>query len=220
MIKWEAHAMKKRTPALVSVFMFLLFAACTDREIDPSPTPLPTEPSKHESIELWKQIYIDVLNDPDVFDRSIESFSLIYVDDDDIPELVFTPPGRSGSTIYTVSGGNPESISTGFIETYIERGNLFYSRYWTSGGSQDEVLAIIDGKFHPIHKGNISPQIDGNGEIMLDSDKWLNPTYIWNDTEISETGYQEKINEVFDTSRAVELHYQTADEIINRIRGL
>jgi|GEM_PF-6006820 len=184
------------------------------------------EKQKNVIPQMWKQLYLDEIDTlmeeyPNI--RDYECFSLLYINDDDVPELEFTPPGRSGSTIYTVSNDKLESFSSGFIEYYIERQNLFYNRYRLSDGSWDEICCIKNGMFSVVHKGEINPQsYNVEGTPIRDATGEVIYVYIWDEAEVSASEYNEKLALVFDEAKAIPLYLNRKTEkeiveLINRI---
>jgi len=168
----------------------------------------------------WKQIYIDLINMSDIY-QNYNGFALIYLNDDDIPELIIAPPGRAGYTIYTVTDGRLESMYVGFIRLYIERGNLLFANYVTSGGTAEGVYSIRNGRFTAVFDGlQERHQTLAGCPALPNREQIITYTFYLNGIEVSESEYAERLSLAFDESMAIGVRYETADEIIRRISGL
>ena len=167
----------------------------------------------------WKRLYIDYINDnpPDEPDRS--SYSLIHIDDDDVPEL-WINYGRAfeGNDLCYVSDGELEILNfSQYGLSYIERQNLFI----TSGGRQDSfsdsVYHIQNGKFEQLHEGNYG--VEDNTNVPLDAEGLAIYRYWWDGKEVSEKEYNQELSSVFDASKAADPDEIScgANEIISKI---
>ncbi len=132
------------------------------------------------------------------------SFSLIYVDDDDIPELVIDSGYEAGGCIVlTFHDGVMDGWqSSRLYFTYIERGNLICNSEGNMGHYYDWVYTIQDGKWCCVDGGEYGdppdadrPQLDENGELIY--------VYRWGEEEevVSEEEYEERLSQIYPTEQ-------------------
>ena|GEM_PF-2761871 len=188
----------------------------SESSITGAPTPVPPNSiethhaSNHvspepqgQNREVWKQLYIDFINENlDSFEWA--TFSLVYLNDDNIPELwVDTGIGPLGPFLCTVTDNELDYWWEGWHTnlSYIERENVFVIS--TSHSSiyleTDEVYAIQDGKFVLLHFGYYGIE-DYQQAIMPDAEDLV--TYFWDNIEVTELEYQNLLSTAFDSSRA------------------
>ena len=127
--------------------------------------------SEFMDLEPYKTSYLKVIeereNGPDNY-----TYYLIYVDDNDIPELVIDSGYRAaGCYVYTYNGENTDSIGVRYPFTYVERQNYVIWHDILNNGEQDYVWILENGKWKQIVKG--FHRIDGgrnqyewDGEIL------------------------------------------------------
>lgn len=168
----------------------------------------------------WKKLYIDHVNNNFLDDPTCANYALVYIDDDDIPEL-FVDYGftYAGAEICTISNGEVKAMNKGLFDlNYIKHGNLFS----ISGGRQgvyfDYIYTIKDGEFTILHDGeygdldNSNPQIDSEGNLIYQ--------YSWDKMKVSENEYKASLTAVFKNSKTLNGYDNTFsfDEIINAIK--
>ena len=149
----------------------------------------------------WREAYLDYIENSWVDEWS--KFQLIYVDNDDIPELwVCYGNIAAGAQVCTFDGSQVDEIyisEYGFLQ-YIERGNLFY----TSGGHSDiywdGVFKIQNGRFVEVAHGDFGAE--DNANVQYDENQEPIYQYSWNGRDVSEQEYQEHLARAFDSSRA------------------
>ena len=140
------------------------------------------------------------------------TFSFIYVDDDDIPELVIDSGYEAGGCkVLTFHDGVMDGWQSGRLYfTYIERGNLICNSEGNMGHYYDWVYTIQDGKWCYVDGGVYGdppdadrPQFDENGELIC--------VYRWGEEEevVSEEEYETHLNEVYplEQQKKVEKYY-------------
>lgn len=156
----------------------------------------------------WQEAYIDFLNKPSattwVSGNSSEEYSLIYIDDDDIPELhIFTGGMATGVTIVSFYEGKVRAMNRerGGIK-YIERGGLLYSDWGNMGFYPCNIYMLEKGEFSEIGTGVIRECYDGEYYDEEYTDIWYE--YLWEGKEVTEEEYEACINEMIDTSACVE----------------
>jgi hypothetical protein len=154
------------------------------------------------NIELWQQLYLDKINeysDPDNLGfYTFFEYSLNYIDDDEIPELIIhTHTSGNSVQIYTVSNDKLEVLYTK-EPLYIERENIFYSSGGRMDNYWDKVYTIQNGVFVVVHEGSWRREfehVDENNTVWEEF-------YYWDNEEVTEDEYCENIEIAFDKSKA------------------
>ena len=155
--------------------------------------------SKSEGVnnDTWKKSYIDYIEtDPDViYDTDWCTCGLIYLDNDDVPELIIDY-GIEAHGTRIVSCKNDESVSYQFSRTggikYYEREGLVYNSIGVVGTMFDEFAFLDSEGFHD----------QGRGYRYDESQMGSNYTYFnWNGEEVSENEYYKNLD-AFDDTRA------------------
>ena len=140
--------------------------------------------------DVWKQSYINYIEtDPDLsLNPEWCTCGLIYVDDDEIPELIIEYSNEADGT-RVVSYKNDNTVSYQFSRTggvgYIEREGLVHNSIGVMGSFVDEFVVLDDKGFHDY----------GQGYRYGESQDFTNFThFIWNDEEVSEEEYMANLN--------------------------
>ena len=165
-----------------------------------------------------KLSYIDYIKENPPDDPDWAKYTLIYLNDDDIPELFIDySTGVEGAVLCTVSDGKVEVVnfSHGYM-LYFERKNLCL----IAGGHMDDyyerVYAIQNGEFVLLHNGEF-----GSEDYPIQWDEEDNPIYqyFWDGEEVSKIDYELLKKSVFDESKGRNPYDDAcgADEIIDRI---
>ena len=148
--------------------------------------------------EAWKQAYIDFIeSDPDIdLADDMCTCGLIYLDNDDIPELIIEYSNEAaGTRIVSFKNGNTidhQFVRTGGIQ-YIEREGFIYNSVGAMGSLIDEFVLLDDDGFHDY----------GHGFRYGESQDLIHFTqFNWNDVDISEDEYMANISE-FDNTRSI-----------------
>ncbi|MDE7324607.1 MAG: hypothetical protein K2N73_18190 [Lachnospiraceae bacterium] len=166
--------------------------------------------------EAWKQAYLSYLETLKLADSF--TYSLIYVDDDDIPELVIDTGIEAGGCLILTFDGHvlDEWQSDRLNVTYIERGNLICNADGNFGHYYDWVYMIQNGKWEHVGGGEYGdepggPTFDENGDWIC--------VYSWNGENVSEEEYQERLNAIYPAGKAVyPQKYYILDEIYSILR--
>lgn len=149
----------------------------------------------------WQEAYIDFINKPE---RTIwtsgtsPDYSLIYVDNDDIPELyINTGYSAGGEFVVSFYDGNVRALNRdrGGIK-YMEYGGLFYSDWGNAGFYPCDVYMLERGTFSEIGTGWYSDYADEQGNIYFD--------YFWDGRAVTEAAYESHIDELIDRSKCTE----------------
>ena len=160
----------------------------------------PNQTSSNEADVL--QIYIDYVNEVrknEDWSDEYGEMSLIYIDDDDIPELVIDWASTAGGAqVCTISNGKLvyTYVETGGV-SYIERQNIFVSSGGRMGHYYETVYTIQNGEFTVLHRGE-------HGEEETDDEEM--PFYFywhWDGEEVTHSKYSENLKSAFDRSKAI-----------------
>lgn len=149
----------------------------------------------------WLEAYIDFLKKPaDTIwvGHGDEECSLIYIDDDDIPELyINTHVMATGVIMVSFYEGKVRSMvrGRGGIR-YIEYGGLLYSDWGNMGFYPCDIYMLEKGEFSEIGTGWLRERIDDN--------TFIDYAYYWEGKEVTETEYEECIKEKIDKSKCIE----------------
>ena len=157
-----------------------------------TPTPVPVQSG-------WRQAYRSyILNKADADD----TFALIYVNDDNIPELVIDSGVEAeGCRILTYGNGVVNVLNTRRLSfTYIERGN----RLCNSDGHQnsyfDDVYEIRNGRWSCVARGEYYGYFSGWNDILQ---RYVCRYYVWNGQQTTIDQYLVGLSAVYDSQRAV-----------------
>jgi hypothetical protein len=169
----------------------------------------------------WKKLYIDYINKNPGSEPVLSSYSLIYINDDDVPELwIDYGVGYEGCVLCTVSGGKLEVIqfaSCGM--SYIKRQNLFVISTGRMDSYYDYVYRIKNGEFVKLHEGEYGAE--DNANVQYDANDEPIYQYCWEGKEVSKKQYERALKSVFDDTKAVSPNENSysASEIVSKIRG-
>lgn len=153
-----------------------------------------------KSFATWKEAYINFINKLHVtegYDGDYE-YSLIYVDDNDIPELyIFTQVMCSGEIVVSFYDGKIRSMNRDRVGIeYIEYGGLLYNMAGAMGSYPCNIYMLEKGEFTEIGTGSEYERQDDEQNIYFE--------YLWEGKEVTEAEYMAHINNLIDTSKCVE----------------
>ena len=161
----------------------------------------------------WQEAYINFINKPQSTIWTLENssdYSLIYVDDDDIPELyIHTGIMATGAFIVSFYDGKVRAMNRerGGIE-YIEYDGLLYSGWGNAGFYPCNVYMLEKGEFSEIGTGWASE----NNDVEKG---FLGYDYFWEGSLTTEEEYNVCLNKLIDTSQCIEpAELYTKDEIL------
>lgn len=164
-------------------------------------------------VEEWKSAYLSYLDSLEYADSC--TYSLIYVDEDDIPELMIDSGFEAGGCLVITfhDGIIDEWQSSRLNVSYIEKGNLICNSDGNMGHYYDNVYTIQDGKWRFVDGGQHGDgpdgvQFDENGNyIYIEVYYWNNEDANtewewWSGEEISEEEYNARLNNVYPMQQA------------------
>ncbi|MDE6606658.1 MAG: C-type lectin domain-containing protein [Lachnospiraceae bacterium] len=167
-------------------------------------------------LEGWKLAYFEYLNTLE--SNASFTYSLIYVDEDDIPELVIdTGYEAGGCMLLTWHNNRLDTLQTSRLYfNYIEKGSLLCNQEGNMGYYYDDVYTIQDGKWVYLcggtyHDSANDAQVDEEGNFIYE--------YEWNEETVSEADYKEKLNAAYPLEQSIEPEkYYILDEILSVLK--
>lgn len=155
--------------------------------------------------EPWRQAYADYVKK--AAKEGYNSFNLIYVDNDDVPEL-FLGSGieATGERLCTYHNGKivEQTLYRTYSTSYIENSGLIQNYYGSQGCYGIEIYKLQNGKFEMLHTAYIE---EGYSE---DYGEFYSGCYL-DKKEILREDLDRKIAEYFDANKA-KFTYENATE--------
>lgn len=155
-----------------------------------------SEQENPEKQNKWQEAYIDYLNEKvDDKDEMVKCF-LIYIDKDDIPELLIDYGVTAfGKDVCAYDGQGLQTINVlggGF--GYQKKGGLFQAGGGNNAHFYEKIYSLEDGKFKLLAEGNYSAEDDTH--IEFDENGDMICRYYWDNQDVTKEEYQEKKNNV------------------------
>lgn len=217
--------------ALLSVREVLLSIVVAKEEFLDNSVETDDNNNTTNSVVLWKEKYIDYINlteeeyknNQDLL-KEPYSYAIMYVDDDDIPEMFVYKNYIVNSEFLYFNGQEISKMSPHIAGDigYIERKGVLCNIGGHMDVYFDDIYVLENGQITKIHSGqygsedNSTVQIDENGNPIY--------VYIWDGVTMSKQKYEEAFNNVFDKTQARstywEQDFKTANEIIEIINSL
>ena len=133
-------------------------------------------------------------------------YYLLYIDEDDIPELWIVGQGAPFENILLScqDGELVELVVDASHVVYEERSGVFCLPLHRMGWGQDVVYKLSDGKITQLAKGTEEAKVDGKGQMIVGSDGFVVLNYFWDGASISKADYQAKLAQYVDPDKAIE----------------
>lgn len=162
--------------------------------------------------ETWEEAYIDFINKMHVAESVTDDwdYSLIYVDNDEIPELFLYMGGMaSGEMIVSFYDGTIGTMNRSRSGMqYIEYGGLLYNGNGNTGLYPCNVYMLEKGVFSEIGTGWYSEYFDEQGNFEY--------VYFWEDCAVTEAAFEASVDELIDRSKCIEPPFiYTENEILD-----
>lgn len=157
----------------------------TEATVEPTPTAEPAPTAVPE--QVWKSAYRQFLENYSD-SQANPVFGLIYIDDDEIPELVIIG-GQAhfdGADIYTIYNDQVTKVNGDYSYgeygsfSYAPKENRIFSGYMNHGYTTSNFYSIVDGKNNKI--ASFSDDLENVGEDMAE--------YKYNDATVSYEEYK------------------------------
>lgn len=144
----------------------------------------------------WRAAYLSYVR----ADTLGERYALLYVNDDNVPELaVYTGAEAGGCQILTYARGKVDLLQTHRLHfTYVERGNLLCNDDGHMGYYYDLVYRIGSGGWEEVARGTYS----GYGDWDEQGRRVGFDAYTWNDVEVTENTYHQLLDAAYPFSMA------------------
>lgn len=161
---------------------------------------LPWTKRRLKHFETWKEAYIDFINKMHITESVSDNwdYALIYVDDDDVPELfIYMGFMASGETIVSFYDGTIGTMNRDRSGMrYIEYGGLLYNGNGNAGFYPCNIYMLEKGVFSEIGTGWYSDHSDEQGNVYYE--------YFWEDSAVTEDEFEAHIDELIDRSKCIE----------------
>ena len=170
----------------------------------------------------WQQAYTDYLQAQDA--GMWEGYRLIYIDEDDIPEIAaFGSSEAVGSKIISYGDGRVYETQLSRLNfSYIERGSLLCNSDGHMDSYYDVVYRMEHGQLTQIAAGYYGAQ--DNSNVQLDQDGEPIYQYQWEGELMSKEEYDKALHAVYDTAKvkkeSLVKEFYSADEIIEDINNI
>lgn len=183
-----------------------------------------TEPDKTTGTVTeaeWKNAYYNYLLSKDLSDYN--GFSLLYVNDDDVPELYLCGNCEAAGQIYaTYYNGRVNEQYLGRLGScYGERQNIVINSDGHMGYYYDIFYEIQDGAFVMTHSGNYNEVYDAGGNLVTDSNGEFLLEYTWDNQTVTEQEYQNRVKEAENGKTLVgpAIQYENSGDILLFLQG-
>lgn len=155
-----------------------------------------------------KQAYFNYLQNETDYLSMMEGYdyiscSLIFVDEDDVPELVINSGAEAGGClILTYHNGLVDALQTRRLHfTYLEKENLLSNSAGHMDSYYDDVYMIKNGRWEQVATGEYSGCTDGWSD---EYGRYICQNYVWNGKETTMEAYMEQFYTLYDEDRAIE----------------
>lgn len=173
----------------------------------------------------WQEAYISYLTFAAEKDE-FGGYVLIYVDDDEIPELVDVGDSEAeGCKIISFANGRLQKTQLNRLEfTYLEREGLFNDSSEHMGERWDMVYQVQDGVVTRIAEGHCYAFDENHPQMEFDeNDMPIYRSYEWDSEEVSKEEYEKALGVIYDVERAKEGYLwngcDSADRMIQKLKN-
>lgn len=145
------------------------------------------------------QLYLDQQGYTAGWGEDYYGCDLIYLDNDDIPEVVICGMYEAaGNSILTYDGEQVHEMMLGRLNfTYMERKNLLCNSEGHMGYYYDVVYSIVDGVLTQVAFGTYEFAYDDQGSFAMDENGNEIMEYTWNGEVVTEAQYAEELEKVY-----------------------
>lgn len=187
---------------------------------DSQPAVTPMQPydrnskARTEPMEGWEMAYLEYLESVEGKDGF--TYSFLYVDEDEIPELeINSGYSAGGSLLLTYHDGILDEVDiyrSGLY--YIEKGNLVCNGSGNTGSYYDYVYTIQDGRWKQIGCGEFWEDYENRTEDSIDY------IYEWDGESVTEEEYMQRLQDIYpeEESKEPDGHYYIYKDIISLLK--
>ena len=150
----------------------------------------------------WAESYVTYLKDVDLMDYS--KASVIYVNDDNIPEIFLQGNANyNGSKVLTIGndGAIKEHRFCSQIPRYMEKMNIIYDFNEGGGGADDDISSINNGEWETLFLGNYTDIWDDTGNTVGGKNYHIYDKGYWEEDSgrlVTEEEYKSMMKSIFD----------------------
>lgn len=174
-----------------------------------------------QELQEWQQAYIEQLRKDDAW-GGYDGYELIWLDDDDIPELVeIGVDEATGCRIVSFYDGELTMTQLNRLYfSYLEREGLLCNSEGNMDNYYDLVYRFAGGKMTVIAEGYYGAE--DNSHVEFDEAGEPIYQYEWNGKKMSREEYAEALGAVYDAGRGKTYSWpgSSAEEMIGRIEGM
>lgn len=207
---------------IVCIVVILIFGICGCAQTVNDTPAAETENIATENTEVeveeekdagWQIAYAEYIESIEW--ASFNKYALIYVDEDDIPELViYTGTYATACIVLTFHNGEVDALQTWSLQcNYIEKENLYCDVGGHMGEFYDRVYTIENGKWVHVAGGEYIAK-----DLLIEE-----YDYVWEGEAVSEDEYYESLNAVYDIDKnrnvAYENQFEGLDEILSCLQN-
>lgn len=145
------------------------------------------------------QEYIDQSEFGKLWGEGYYGCDLIYLDNDEIPEVVICGEYEAaGNIILTYDGNQVHGQYLSRLNfSYMERRNLLCNSDGHMGYYYDVVYSVTDGELTPIAEGSYNEVYDEQGNPVMDEYGDIEFEYFWDGRKVSPEEYRQALNEAY-----------------------
>ncbi len=166
----------------------------------------------------WEEAYAAHIESLD--ESKYDGFSLIYLDDDRVPELIeMGTTQMQGALVITYHNGKLVESRIGRTFSYLERLNLLCSTSGVPGLYVDTVYNLTGGSLERIQSGTYGYLDATETEHQRVGD--LEYSYEWQGAEVTREGYDSAISFIYDARSASAVNpdsLMSAEEILKKLQ--
>lgn len=175
--------------------------------------------------EPWETAYADYIDN--MWDGKKPdyrfNFSLIYLDDNDIPEMFIKTSSEAGGEIVLTYYDNEikQQQLSRIGSIYIERSGLIYSNNGHMGIYPVQIRKLENGEFSVIGSGDKMFRNGMENGELYELDEEGNPIsdYKWEGESVNEETFNNKIDEIFDREQGIRPErIYLAEEMVSKLR--
>lgn len=170
--------------------------------------------SKEDFVEMVRNEVIpayEIYVKKNAMSMSPQPYSFIYLNDDEIPELVVQGDCEaSGNIICTYINNQVVVLQTSRLHfSYIPKHNLlnnsggnmgvYYDKIYSIG--DEDFILLNDGEWNEVYDEDYSVKLDENGNILCE--------YSWDGQEVSSEEYEECLSQVYDIGKEIDSYEMT-----------
>lgn len=202
----------------ICLLLLLLLTACGDPQ-DAATDVTESDVTAAEN-NAWREVLVSYMENET--DETInEGYQLIYIDNDNVPEIVEYGKGEAiGSRIvyYGNRTAHVQQLSRlGF--SYIEKSGLVDNRNGNMGHYYDRVYKLENGDMQKIAEGTFgdkgdTAEFDENGDFVY--------AYQWENEDVSKEEYNRALNEIYDTGSEIQIdgsNLSSARAVVSILKG-